>query len=251
MTWSVEGELEQFDPAVITRLFAGLAGVAFDFDGVLVDSVDVKTEAFLALYAQESDAFRSEIVRHHLAFGGITRRVKISHFERLRTGSAPDESLLESLVERFADIVKARVIAAPEMPGAQALLEFLAPRLPLFVCSGTPEGELREIVAARGWADHFVGIHGAPTSKSVMLESIVRRLRCAPGDLLMIGDAATDRDAARVVGARFLLVAPGDGASPSSLSEPCIAHPGTALEVLRTTGLSREPPAGSSGLPGP
>lgn len=191
----------------VARLFEGLVAVAFDFDGVLVDSVGVKTEAFLALYPQESTDFRAEVVRHHLGHGGVSRLKKIRHYERLRDGREPHSDRVEQLAQRFARAVKDRVIGAPEMPGASRLLARLDGRFPLFVCSGTPEDELQEIVRARGWAGHFDAVMGSPTAKSTMLVSIATRLGCRTDEILLIGDAATDRDAALETGARFLLTA--------------------------------------------
>jgi beta-phosphoglucomutase-like phosphatase (HAD superfamily) len=49
--------------------------VLFDFDGVIVESVYVKTEAFRELFAGESE-YLSEILAFHLANGGMSRYTK-------------------------------------------------------------------------------------------------------------------------------------------------------------------------------
>ena len=216
--------------ARVREAFVGVRAVAFDFDGVLVDSVDVKTRAFAALYAAEDPALQAEVVRHHLAHGGISRHVKLAHYERLRTGAEPDPDRLASLAERFADSVTANVIAAPELPGATMLLERLASRLPLFVASGTPEDELRAIVTARGWDRYFAGVFGSPADKATILEGIAARLGCAAQDLVLIGDAATDRDGARDADARFVFVGPAEAAAGPD--EPRVDDPAALLRIL-------------------
>jgi phosphoglycolate phosphatase-like HAD superfamily hydrolase len=216
--------------ARVRDAFAGVAAVAFDFDGVLVDSVDVKTRAFAALYADEDSALQAAVVRHHLAHGGISRHVKLAHYERLRTGADPDPDRLATLADRFADSVMANVIAAPELPGATMLLETLVPQLPLFVASGTPEDELCTIVTARGWDRFFAGVFGSPADKSTILDGIAARLGHSTQDLVLVGDAATDRDGARAAGARFVLVGPAEAAAGPD--EPRVDDPAALLRIL-------------------
>ena len=218
----------------VRDVFANVAGVAFDFDGVLVDSVDVKTRAFAALYADDDPALQAEVVRHHLAHGGISRHHKLAHYERLRTGTDPDPERLATLADRFARTVKEQVIAAPELPGATALLTALATRLPLFVASGTPEDELRDIVTARGWDAHFTAVLGSPDDKATILTGIAARLGRAARDLVLLGDAATDREGARTAGARFVLVGPEDRAAGAD--EPRVDDPAGLLRILEGGG---------------
>lgn len=199
----------------VSHLFAGLSAVAFDFDGVLVDSVEVKTDAFADLYRTESEEFRAAVVAHHEAHGGVSRHEKIRHYERLRTGLPADFTRVDQLADEFASSVKNRVIAAREIRGAGELLARLSGLLPLFVCSGTPEVELREIVAARGLSEHFDGVYGSPSDKASMLRAIADSLGCETGQILLFGDSTTDSDAASKSGARFFLVsAADDGEKP-------------------------------------
>lgn len=218
----------------VRALFDGLRAVAFDFDGVLVDSVGVKTDAFLDLYPEESDEFRAEVVRHHLEHGGISRHEKIREYERIRTGKDPNQADLDRLADQFATSVKDRVISAPEMPGASRLLEYLAGRFPLFVCSGTPEDELREIVVARGWRDHFDAVLGSPPTKTAMLFGIADRLGCATQELLLIGDSLTDMQAALQSGSPFLHMVPLTKAiSAGSLARISVPDPDAILRFLQ------------------
>ena len=212
-------------------LFTGLAGIVFDFDGVLVDSVQVKSEAFASLYSEQDPAFRSEVVRHHLEHAGISRHEKIRYFEELRTGEVPEDADVVRLANAFASLVKDRVIKAPELPGASRALTGLSARFPLFICSGTPEVELQEIVAARGWSHHFAGVYGSPSTKVEILRRIVDGLGRAAGDVLMVGDSTTDSDAAHETGTRFLLVGDTRAARSTHISHS-VASPAQLLDWL-------------------
>ena len=48
----------------------------FDFDGVLVDSVDIKTNAFKALFMEYGDDVVRKVVKFHLQNGGVSRLEK-------------------------------------------------------------------------------------------------------------------------------------------------------------------------------
>ena len=221
----------------VRALFEGLRAVAFDFDGVLVDSVGVKTDALLNLYPEESDQFRAEVVEHHLEHGGVSRYEKIQEYERRRTGREPQPHDVDRLAKTFAKFVKDRVIRAPEMRGASGLLEHLNGQLPLFVCSGTPEAELGDIVAARGWRHHFDAVLGSPTTKAEMLLNIADRLGCTTQEILLIGDSSTDRDAARQSGSRFLLMSPsGRDSSGGFFAPTSIPDPEAIRLLLRSRG---------------
>src|SRR5215467_1275440 len=49
--------------------------VAFDFDGVILESTDIKTAAFRALFADQPDALE-RILSLHETHGGVSRLVK-------------------------------------------------------------------------------------------------------------------------------------------------------------------------------
>ena len=53
-----------------------IRGIAFDFDGVLVESVDVKTKAYARLFEEYGEGVVSRVVDYHLTNGGVSRFVK-------------------------------------------------------------------------------------------------------------------------------------------------------------------------------
>ena len=178
--------------------------VLFDFDGVIVESEHIKTEAFRRLYAPYGPAVVAAAVAHHRAHGGISRRKKIRHCHRtlLATELSPDE--LDELCHRFSSLVEDQVVASPMVPGAEALLQALHGRLPLFIVSGTPQEELLRIVVRRDLSCYFDGIFGSPTEKPELIRDILARHGLSADRCLFIGDAMTDYEAARVCGMPFV-----------------------------------------------
>lgn len=184
--------------------------IIFDFDGTIVESVDTKTEAFRTLFAAYP-AQLNRILAIHLQHGGLSRFEKFAMIYRDVLGRAPEPGEFDELGRRFAALVRDAVVKCPFVPGARAFLERWAARLPLVVVSGTPEEELRGIVDERQLDQFFLEVHGSPRAKSAIVADVLARHRWTPIDVLLVGDAESDRIAAETVGVRFIgRVRPGD-----------------------------------------
>lgn len=187
--------------------------VVFDFDGVLVDSVDVKTRAFTALYEPYGVEVARKVGAWHLEHGGVSRYEKFRYFHRAFLDRALPAEEEARLAERFSALVEEAVITADWVPGAHEFLDAWYGRIPLYVASGTPEEELLRIIDRRGMTRYFAGIAGAPKKKGAILRDFMQRSGTTPAHTLMVGDAMTDYNGAVEVGAPFLGVTPA-GANP-------------------------------------
>jgi phosphoglycolate phosphatase-like HAD superfamily hydrolase len=83
------------------------------------------------------------------------------------------------------------------------VLEAWCGKLPLYVCSGAPQEELRVILRERRLQEYFDGIYGSPPAKSRLLAEIVAETGLPPETVLMVGDAITDQAAAEYAGTKF------------------------------------------------
>ena len=195
--------------------------IVFDFDGVLVESVDVKTRAFASLYEPYGLEVVGKVVAWHLEHGGVSRHEKFRHFHRafLDRPLPPEEEA--RLADRFSGLVEEAVIAAAWVPGAREFLDGWHARLPLYVASGTPEEELVRIIERRGMGHFFAGVAGAPRRKGDILRDFLGRSGVPPGRMLMVGDAMTDFEGAAEAGVSFLGVVPA-GANPFPSSVPAL-----------------------------
>jgi phosphoglycolate phosphatase-like HAD superfamily hydrolase len=177
----------------------------FDFDGVILESADVKTEAFVELYAEHGDEVVGKVREHHLANLGISRFKKFAWIAENVLGCALTDDDSAALGRRFTDLSLARVLAAPFVPGAEdALAALCAQGLPLFVASGTPVDELQHIVDRRGLRAAFREVHGTPREKPAILGDLFARHGFTPDDVLFIGDGMSDYRAACAAGTHFL-----------------------------------------------
>jgi len=190
----------------------------FDFDGVLADSVEVKTSAFEALYLPHGPEVAAEVVRFHREHGGMPRREKFRHFETQLLGRQADEAELDRLCAAFSKLVLDGVVAAPEIPGALAFLRRSHGRVPLFVDSATPDAELAVILKRRSLDGYFKAAYGSHRTKAENLAAILAAGGFAPEKTLFFGDALSDYAAAAQCGTGFLGIVRGTDSPLLSLS---------------------------------
>ncbi|MCR6644454.1 MAG: HAD-IA family hydrolase [Terricaulis sp.] len=217
----------------MTPSFYDREAVFFDFDGVIVDSFHVKTRAFAALYADDYPEIVEDVIAYHNANGGVSRHRKFEYFEGVLLGRAPTPQRLDDLAGRFAEAVVEAVIASPEIEGAERLLADLqAQGTPCYVASGTPEEELKMIVARRRLAPYFRAVRGAPAEKAEILAEFIAAHGHDPARCLMVGDALTDYRAAALVGVPFLGVASCAEAAPFPPGVSIVSRFGAPREAL-------------------
>ena len=195
----------------------------FDFDGVLADSVEVKTRAFAELFEAYGPQVVQRVVDHHRRHGGMTRADKFCHYYHEYLGKALNKKELTALCRRFSELVLDKVVSAPEIRGAGQFLEKWCPRLSCFVISGTPEDEMQEIIARRGMAGYFKEVRGAPASKEDNLRTLLKRYSLTPAKCCFFGDAESDYLAALECGVDFVGIVPGKDA-PLLTAQPDITY---------------------------
>lgn len=179
--------------------------IVFDFDGVLVESVDVKTDAFAELFQPYGKEVVAKVVKYHLLNGGISRYEKFRFFfkEYLKKELTKDEELI--LCARFSELVLKKVIAAPMVEGANEFLRNYSEKgYDFFIVSGTPEEELRYIVKERKLIDYFKGVFGSPKSKSELITFILNEFTYKKYEVVMVGDSVTDFAGAIGAGVSFI-----------------------------------------------
>lgn len=179
--------------------------IIFDFDGVVVESGKIKTQAFAELYRPYGEDIVEKVVQFHTRNGGMSRYRKFRHFQQHFLNKPPlTEEEEKQLDIRFSGLVVEAVIAAETVPGAVELIRQQAERIPLFVASGTPETELKIIVERRGLTPYFTAVRGAPALKKTLIAEILSRHALKPESVLMIGDAMADLEGAQANNTAFL-----------------------------------------------
>jgi len=189
--------------------------VFFDFDGVILDSVDVKTKAFAKMFRYYGSKVEKAVVDYHLANGGVSRFKKFEYYYKNLLQKPITQDILETLGREFNRLAMEGVLAAQFIDGAMETLKQLKKDgIPAFVVSGTPDEEIKVIVEKRNLAPFFLEMHGSPRKKQEIVRDIAGRHGYQLEKCLFIGDATTDYEAAKVCGTMFLGIVKDKEKSP-------------------------------------
>jgi phosphoglycolate phosphatase-like HAD superfamily hydrolase len=177
----------------------------FDFDGVIKDSVSVKTKAFVKIYENEGKIVSKKVKEYHLKNGGMPRTKKFQFYEETLLKKKPDIDKINDLCNRFSAIVKNEVVNSKSIPGVITYLDNLNLINTLKVInSATPLKELNEIIFKCNYNKYFHKIYGSPSSKIENLLSIKKDFNLSSKQIVFFGDAESDLLAARKLNIAFV-----------------------------------------------
>jgi phosphoglycolate phosphatase-like HAD superfamily hydrolase len=177
--------------------------IAFDFDGVILESVAVKDQAVFSLFQDATLEERRKVLELHRKKPGINRRDRVTLFLTEALGRVVSQEVMEALLERFAKLVWHGLMSCPEVRGIRDFLNTLAD-IPCYVVSAAPEEELRVVAEQRDLSHYFVDLFGTPPPKSTLLRMIMRREGIPAESIMLIGDKMSDFKAAQDVGSHFI-----------------------------------------------
>jgi len=174
-----------------------------DFDGVVLESVQAKTEAFRKLFSFSPEHV-DEIVQFHRENGGMSRYDKIRYFYENILKEELTEERMKELSARFEGLVYDEVIGSPFVNGAEELIGIISKKIPVYVVSATPGDELRRITGERRIDSYFSGVFGSPGKKKDHILHILEKEGINPEKAVFVGDAKNDWEAAKAAGVRFI-----------------------------------------------
>ena len=196
------------------------AGIAFDLDGTLVDTVGARIDGWLeALDAAGIAAVREQIAPL-IGMDGkrLAREVAAASGREL----ADDET---EVIDRAAGEAFDRLNREPRpLPGAQALLANLqAVGIPWVIATSSRAEQVRASVAALGLPEQPTIVDGSQVQRAKpapdLLLRAAERLGAAPNDCWAVGDSTWDIRASRAAGMTAIAVTVGSAVGGDILRE--------------------------------
>ena len=178
--------------------------IFWDFDGVIKDSVRVKSDAFEELFLPYGKEFARKVRKHHEDNGGMSRFDKLPLYLKW-VGLEPSQTLIKEYAENFSILVKQAVIDSEWVRGILIYLQKNFKKQQFFLVTATPQEEIESILNALKITEYFSEVIGSPTPKNEAIKVLLNKYNIEPEHAVMIGDSISDYMAATENQVKFVL----------------------------------------------
>ena len=150
--------------------------IFWDFDGVIKESVSVKTDAYVELFNPYGIDVCKQVEKHHLANGGMSRFDKIPLYLKW-AGLGQNDAQVQNFCCKFGGIVKDKVIASAWVPGVEEFLQNKKENHIIVLVSATPQSEIEDICNSLNLSSVFCKIYRAPNNKTESIRTSMLDIR--------------------------------------------------------------------------
>ncbi len=174
-----------------------IKNIIFDFDGVILDSNDVKTKSFELLFADFDKEYVVKLIEFHKKNGGISRYEKIRYFFKNILHESINKKLIEDFAKRYSLLTKEKLCDRAYI--IKDTFEFIRSyhdRLNLHIASGSDEEDLIYVCKRLDLQTYFMSINGSPMSKEKIVKNILKNHSYNKAQTILIGDSINDKEAA-------------------------------------------------------
>ena len=186
----------------------------FDFDGVILDSVLVKGDAFGYIFKDYGDEIVDKVKEYHKQNGGLPRAEKIKNIFSVILKKHPPQDVIDKYCRKFSIIVVDMVLKTDFIPGSFKFIKDNCNLYDQYIVSATPQKELEIIIKKRKIRKYFKDIYGSPIDKHTHIKSIISNNGCVFSSAVFIGDSFSDLESSIKAGVEFI------GVKSSSITFP-------------------------------
>lgn len=181
-----------------------IKNIIFDFDGVILDSVPIKTEGFKKLFQNFPNEKVYKLIEYHIQNGGISRYKKIKYFFNELLNKEISENEILEYAKKYSILTKEE-LANPKYL-IEDSLDFIKQnykKYNMHIASGADENDLRYICEKLDLSQYFLSIHGSPKIKSDIVKTILEYNNYNKDETILIGDSINDYEATKTNNINF------------------------------------------------
>lgn len=178
--------------------------IFWDFDGVIKDSLEIKTQAFYDLFLEFGQEIANKVKEHHILNSGVSRYEKMPIYLKWSNQEVSSENI-DLFLSSFKEKVVDKVVKSPWVPGSKDFLKDNIYNQNFYLVTATPQDEIQDILKKINLSDSFVDCFGSPKKKQEAIMETILKYKLVKSRCIMIGDAVADLEAAKKNNISFLL----------------------------------------------
>lgn len=187
------------------RTLENIEVIIFDFDGVLVDSMEIRDLGYRKILSNYPEDKIEELIKYHRINGGLSRFHKIEYFYKniLKRDIKKDRIIEYS--NDFSEIMKDELTNKKYI--IEEWIEFIEKnkdKYVMHIASGSEEKELNYICEKLEIDCYFKTINGSPVHKNELVKKILQENNYNKEKVVLVGDSINDYDAAMINGIKFI-----------------------------------------------
>ena len=180
--------------------------IIFDFDGVLIDSVNIKNKAFKEIVKNKNKTINKKFIQYHYKNLGISRKVKFKNLLKNLLKKKNINQGINFLSKKFNKLIFNKILKKKLNKGVIKFLEKYKKKYIYFISSGTPQDELNLILRKKKIDSYFYKIYGSPDNKHLHIKKIINDYAFSKKNLIFVGDGESDFRAASKSKIKFVQI---------------------------------------------
>lgn len=174
-----------------------MKNILWDFDGVILDSMEVRDFGFKEIFKKFNDEQISLLIKYHRENGGLSRYVKIRYFFETILNQEITDDKVDYFASKFSDIMRSELTNPKNL--IQDSVNFIQENHSNYnfhIVSGSDQEELRFLCKELNLSSYFISINGSPTAKNTLVGQILSKHGYLKSETCLIGDSINDYNAA-------------------------------------------------------
>jgi len=175
-----------------------IKNILFDFDGVILDSMKIRTDGFREIFSSFQKKDVDQLVDFHNKNGGLSRYVKIEYFFKRILNEDIDAQKINEIAARFSKIMRNKLTDKSIL--IEPTINFIVKNHTTFnfhIVSGSDQNELRFLCEKLKLSGYFVSIFGSPSVKDDLVANIIKNHNYKKSETIIIGDSVNDFNSAK------------------------------------------------------
>jgi phosphoglycolate phosphatase-like HAD superfamily hydrolase len=169
----------------------------WDFDGVIIDSDQVRKKAFEDALSEYEDIKVKKLIEFHNKNGGLSRYIKLDYFFDKILKKTVSQNHLSELLSRYGEYCSNQLINNKYLfnETINFIKQYSKSKI-FYIASGSDNVELNFLCKKLNIQKYFSSINGSPESKKDIVKRIINKHNYDLEKTCLIGNSVNDYEAA-------------------------------------------------------